>query len=211
MTETRQARRGSDARTDGKKWRCRLSVIPHHKYCERHVHRGRRICSRKHVEVDQTFLKSKSTATTSISSLKTTPNLQSHAKTNDDKVSINRQSLTIKKHSQGNTCNSLEFTSSTKSVLQHANDLGCGASSNDHKIGQSERCRRTDGKKWRCKKDVLPGLKYCVKHLHRGVKKDQKSNSCLSFTVGARYQQMGGNGNQSNDSGSSSEATTISM
>ncbi|KAJ0770031.1 putative transcription factor interactor and regulator C3H-WRC/GRF family [Helianthus annuus] len=165
-------------RTDGKRWRCKKDVLPDQKYCERHVHRGR-ICSRKPVEVvDKTFLESKSTAMTSISSPKTTPNIQSHAKTN--------------------ACN----------------DLGCWASSNDHKIGQSERCRRTDGKKWRCKKDVLPGLQYCVRHLHRGVKKvenGQSSNPCLSFPVGAWYQQMGGNGNQSNDSRSSSEATTISM
>ncbi|KAF5816783.1 putative transcription factor interactor and regulator C3H-WRC/GRF family [Helianthus annuus] len=187
-------------RTDGKRWRCKKDVLPNQKYCERHVHRGR-ICSRKPVEVvDKTFLESKSTAMTSISFPKTTPNLQSHAKTNETKVSIKNQSLKIKKHSMETACN--------------GNDLGCGASSNDHKIGQSERCRRTDGKKWRCKKDVLPGLQYCVRHLHRGVMKvenGQSSNPSLSFPVGARYQQMGGNGNQSNDSRSSSEATTISM
>ncbi|XP_009632013.1 growth-regulating factor 9-like [Nicotiana tabacum] len=30
------------------------------------------------------------------------------------------------------------------------------------------RCRRTDGKKWRCKRDVIPGQKYCGQHMHRG-------------------------------------------
>ncbi|KAL5215631.1 hypothetical protein ABZP36_007032 [Zizania latifolia] len=30
------------------------------------------------------------------------------------------------------------------------------------------RCRRTDGKKWRCSRDVLPGHKYCERHVHRG-------------------------------------------
>ncbi|KAL8114513.1 growth-regulating factor 12-like [Apium graveolens] len=31
------------------------------------------------------------------------------------------------------------------------------------------RCRRTDGKKWRCNKDVArPDQKYCKRHLHRG-------------------------------------------
>lgn len=33
------------------------------------------------------------------------------------------------------------------------------------------RCRRTDGKKWRCSKDALSGQKYCDKHMHRGIKK----------------------------------------
>ncbi|MCD7454085.1 hypothetical protein HAX54_023446 [Datura stramonium] len=30
------------------------------------------------------------------------------------------------------------------------------------------RCRRTDGKKWRCKRDLIPGQKYCGQHMHRG-------------------------------------------
>ncbi|KAL4592844.1 hypothetical protein LXL04_005850 [Taraxacum kok-saghyz] len=30
------------------------------------------------------------------------------------------------------------------------------------------RCKRTDGKKWRCSKEVVMGYKYCDKHLHRG-------------------------------------------
>ncbi|KAM7261178.1 hypothetical protein ACFE04_026653 [Oxalis oulophora] len=33
------------------------------------------------------------------------------------------------------------------------------------------RCRRTDGKKWRCSRDVVPTQKYCPKHMHRGAKR----------------------------------------
>ncbi|KAK4795217.1 hypothetical protein SAY86_013211 [Trapa natans] len=33
-------------RTDGKKWRCNKNVVPHHKYCERHVNRGQQRCRR---------------------------------------------------------------------------------------------------------------------------------------------------------------------
>ncbi|KAI3472307.1 hypothetical protein Pfo_030856, partial [Paulownia fortunei] len=40
---------GRCRRTDGRKWRCSKNVIPHQKYCERHMHRGRQ-SSRKHVE-----------------------------------------------------------------------------------------------------------------------------------------------------------------
>ncbi|KAE8661975.1 Growth-regulating factor 7 [Hibiscus syriacus] len=40
---------GRCKRTDGKKWRCSRDVVPDHKYCERHLHRGRPR-SRKHVE-----------------------------------------------------------------------------------------------------------------------------------------------------------------
>ncbi|KAL2516957.1 Copper chaperone for superoxide dismutase [Abeliophyllum distichum] len=30
------------------------------------------------------------------------------------------------------------------------------------------RCRRTDGKKWRCRKGAVTGHKYCKRHMHRG-------------------------------------------
>lgn len=33
---------------------------------------------------------------------------------------------------------------------------------------ETGRCRRTDGKLWRCRKDVVPGNKYCEGHMHRG-------------------------------------------
>jgi len=36
------------------------------------------------------------------------------------------------------------------------------------------RCRRTDGKKWRCAKEVVSNHKYCEKHLHRGRPRSRK-------------------------------------
>uniref|UniRef100_A0A6N2KDA6 Growth-regulating factor n=1 Tax=Salix viminalis TaxID=40686 RepID=A0A6N2KDA6_SALVM len=36
------------------------------------------------------------------------------------------------------------------------------------------RCRRTDGKKWRCSRDVVAGHKYCERHLHRGRNRSRK-------------------------------------
>uniref|UniRef100_A0A6N2L669 Growth-regulating factor n=1 Tax=Salix viminalis TaxID=40686 RepID=A0A6N2L669_SALVM len=36
------------------------------------------------------------------------------------------------------------------------------------------RCRRTDGKKWRCSKEVLPCQKYCDRHIHRGRQRSRK-------------------------------------
>ncbi|CAN8302009.1 unnamed protein product [Cochlearia groenlandica] len=36
------------------------------------------------------------------------------------------------------------------------------------------RCRRTDGKKWRCSKEVIFNHKYCEKHLHRGRPRSRK-------------------------------------
>ncbi|XP_075505997.1 growth-regulating factor 4-like [Primulina tabacum] len=51
------------------------------------------------------------------------------------------------------------------------------------------RCRRTDGKKWRCSKDAHPDSKYCDRHMHRGRNRSRKhvesqSNSqSLSTTI----------------------------
>ncbi|KAG8501058.1 hypothetical protein CXB51_003152 [Gossypium anomalum] len=36
------------------------------------------------------------------------------------------------------------------------------------------RCRRTDGKKWRCSRDVVAGRKYCERHVHRGRNRSRK-------------------------------------
>ncbi|XP_043691859.1 growth-regulating factor 3-like isoform X2 [Telopea speciosissima] len=36
------------------------------------------------------------------------------------------------------------------------------------------RCRRTDGKKWRCSRDVATGHKYCERHMHRGRNRSRK-------------------------------------
>ncbi|KAJ8561268.1 hypothetical protein K7X08_027458 [Anisodus acutangulus] len=36
------------------------------------------------------------------------------------------------------------------------------------------RCRRTDGKKWRCAKDAYPDSKYCERHMNRGRNRSRK-------------------------------------
>ncbi|XP_024996796.1 growth-regulating factor 8-like isoform X1 [Cynara cardunculus var. scolymus] len=36
------------------------------------------------------------------------------------------------------------------------------------------RCRRTDGKKWRCSKDVAPDQKYCERHAHKTRPRSRK-------------------------------------
>ncbi|KAF7153061.1 hypothetical protein RHSIM_Rhsim01G0161800 [Rhododendron simsii] len=60
---------------------------------------------------------------------------------------------------------------SPDSVLQV---VGCSSSCLNYRNDvetELQRCRRTDGKKWRCGADVVPNQKYCERHLHRGSKK----------------------------------------
>ncbi|KAI7751758.1 hypothetical protein M8C21_018243, partial [Ambrosia artemisiifolia] len=48
------------------------------------------------------------------------------------------------------------------------------------------RCRRTDGKKWRCSKEAYPDSKYCERHMHRGRNRSRKpvelNNNNISST-----------------------------
>uniref|UniRef100_A0A2N9HFA7 Growth-regulating factor n=1 Tax=Fagus sylvatica TaxID=28930 RepID=A0A2N9HFA7_FAGSY len=44
------------------------------------------------------------------------------------------------------------------------------------------RCRRTDGKKWRCSKEAFPDSKYCERHMHRGKNRSRKPVEILKTT-----------------------------
>ncbi|XP_038878902.1 growth-regulating factor 1 [Benincasa hispida] len=45
------------------------------------------------------------------------------------------------------------------------------------------RCRRTDGKKWRCSKEAYPDSKYCERHMHRGKNRSRKPVDVLKTTA----------------------------
>ncbi|XP_020584727.1 growth-regulating factor 1-like [Phalaenopsis equestris] len=49
--------------------------------------------------------------------------------------------------------------------------LGSSGRAEDPEPG---RCRRTDGKKWRCSRMACPDSKYCERHLHRGKNRLRK-------------------------------------
>ncbi|XP_078440638.1 growth-regulating factor 12-like isoform X1 [Wolffia australiana] len=42
------------------------------------------------------------------------------------------------------------------------------------------RCRRTDGKKWRCAKPAVLNQKYCERHMHRGRPRSRKLSENLA-------------------------------
>ncbi|XWS49012.1 hypothetical protein CRYUN_Cryun13aG0127000 [Craigia yunnanensis] len=55
--------------------------------------------------------------------------------------------------------------------------LGCGSLHLEYKNGldpEPGRCRRTDGKKWRCSKEAVPNHKYCERHVYRGRQRSRK-------------------------------------
>ncbi|KAI7752087.1 hypothetical protein M8C21_028204, partial [Ambrosia artemisiifolia] len=45
------------------------------------------------------------------------------------------------------------------------------------------RCRRTDGKKWRCSKDVAPDQKYCERHAHKTRARSRKPVEAQSQNI----------------------------
>ncbi|GLJ23824.1 hypothetical protein SUGI_0452130 [Cryptomeria japonica] len=73
------------------------------------------------------------------------------------------------------------------------------------------RCRRTDGKKWRCSRDVAPDQKYCERHMHRGRPRSRKlvegqigtSNSSSNSKTSSNYTATLGGHDSSSALGSS--------
>ncbi|CAE6153835.1 unnamed protein product [Arabidopsis arenosa] len=82
------------------------------------------------------------------------------------------------------------------------------------------RCRRTDGKKWRCSRDAVPDQKYCERHINRGrhrsrkpveVQSGQNQTAAAASKAVATPQQtvVTGNTNRSNARASSNRSLAI--
>ncbi|CAI0414096.1 unnamed protein product [Linum tenue] len=71
------------------------------------------------------------------------------------------------------------------------------------------RCRRTDGKKWRCSKEALPDQKYCDKHMHRGRHRSRSAKQVVLRPPPPPA--AGGGGCGSRSSGSSSSAGSCNV
>ncbi|KAF5443736.1 hypothetical protein F2P56_036271 [Juglans regia] len=117
--------------------------------------------------------------------------------------------LTMK--SNGNRVVSPGLGFSPKSVLQ---DQGCNSSCFGIRNGielEPGRCRRTDGKKWRCSRHTVPDRKYCVQHMHRGAKKRVASVPTASSSVAIHRASPSLSTNVPNEAGLSSLNTDLSI
>lgn len=60
---------------------------------------------------------------------------------------------------------------------------GCFQVGFDRKVDtEPGRCKRTDGKKWRCSKEAYPDSRYCERHMHRGKNRSRKPVEVTSST-----------------------------
>lgn len=291
---------GRCRRTDGKKWRCSRKTVPHQKYCERHMHRGRQR-SRKPVEASESDSPSKKIllnnpdrdvrctldvpTPTICGKIKTKSHLSCDFTTaipflpveaavpcpktvSDTRPKSVTETITGRMHGSSPiatscadatktirmvpasapnttaTCistvpsiNPTATASVSTNYIVHLKDVchmnfrencskshnntgkidpniqkiaspGLGFSPNsvlqvpvcssslcDSKINlelEPGRCRRTDGKKWRCRRDVIPNQKYCALHMHRGSKKHLKpfQNAPVLVPSAATYGTM---------------------
>ncbi|WCJ26652.1 growth-regulating factor 8 [Euphorbia peplus] len=69
-------------------------------------------------------------------------------------------------HSNSNT------SSPQSNVSKGSLELGISSSGNSDP--EPWRCKRTDGKKWRCSRDVAPDQKYCERHSHKSRPRSRK-------------------------------------
>ncbi|XP_027192248.1 growth-regulating factor 5-like isoform X2 [Cicer arietinum] len=70
---------------------------------------------------------------------------------------------------------SLDTSISSRIFPHHPIGWGCFEMGFGRKVDpEPGRCRRTDGKKWRCSKEAYPDSKYCERHMHRGRNRSRK-------------------------------------
>uniref|UniRef100_A0A2N9FDP3 Growth-regulating factor n=1 Tax=Fagus sylvatica TaxID=28930 RepID=A0A2N9FDP3_FAGSY len=70
---------------------------------------------------------------------------------------------------------SLDSSISSRLYPHHPIGWGCFEMGFGRKVDpEPGRCRRTDGKKWRCSKEAYPDSKYCERHMHRGRNRSRK-------------------------------------
>ncbi|OIT32768.1 PREDICTED: growth-regulating factor 1-like [Nicotiana attenuata] len=80
---------------------------------------------------------------------------------------------------------SLDSSLSSKLILHQPHHIGwnCFQMGFGKKIDpEPGRCRRTDGKKWRCSKEAYPDSKYCERHMHRGRNRSRKPVEIMTTT-----------------------------
>ncbi|XWS61516.1 hypothetical protein CRYUN_Cryun07bG0131800 [Craigia yunnanensis] len=65
----------------------------------------------------------------------------------------------------------IPLTRNPSNVIKGSLELGFSSNSSDP---EPWRCRRTDGKKWRCSRDVVPDQKYCERHSHKSRPRSRK-------------------------------------
>ncbi|KAE8696377.1 Germin-like protein 1 [Hibiscus syriacus] len=78
---------------------------------------------------------------------------------------------------------------------QHSNRVGLLSGwlwKKTEPVPEPRRCRRTDGKKWRCSKEAYPDSKYCERHMHRGRNRSRKpvevnASSSSSTSTGSTH------------------------
>ncbi|KMT00151.1 hypothetical protein BVRB_1g019700 isoform B [Beta vulgaris subsp. vulgaris] len=196
---------GRCRRTDGKKWRCHQSVIPNEKYCGKHMHRGSKR-SRKLVEASPNFRTpnfinlnrnnnlssdirphfpanlNKNGPTTVVMRAPAMTDKTAMSNDNDKQKNVSKHEIVAKEKTVViNLASGLDF--SPKSVLQNDPSMPCPKIENCKTNQETElRCKRTDGKKWRCKKEVLPDQKYCAQHINRGKVRLEKPSLGSSST-----------------------------
>ncbi|KAL4347484.1 hypothetical protein GQ457_17G022760 [Hibiscus cannabinus] len=65
----------------------------------------------------------------------------------------------------------IPITRKSSNAIKGSLELGFSSNNSDP---EPWRCRRTDGKKWRCSRDVAPDQKYCERHSHKSRPRSRK-------------------------------------
>ncbi|XP_020972727.1 uncharacterized protein LOC110269310 [Arachis ipaensis] len=161
-------------RTDGKKWRGNGVLFPNS---------ITKPCSKLHTSIASNTKSAVSIPTPKVTNFGNRTSVASDNRSSRDLCKKDNQikncvgySISVMSSGKGSVTNDSNCISagigfSPRSVLQVS---GCNSSHHNYTNStelEPGRCRRTEGKKWRCKSAVLPGQKYCTTHVHRGAKR----------------------------------------
>ncbi|KAD6454474.1 hypothetical protein E3N88_09180 [Mikania micrantha] len=100
------------------------------------------------------------------------------------------------------------FEALSARFLHHPTSVGYCSYNGKKFDPEPGRCKRTDGKKWRCSKEAHGESKYCERHMHRGRNRSRKPVESQSVSTAVlNMNMMNGSESGKNDSsaGSSSQ------
>ncbi|OMO78612.1 Peptidase M48, partial [Corchorus capsularis] len=104
---------------------------------------------------------------------KRSKNLPNASDKGEEKLSTGDNNITQRSSKSGTAVGNRPSSGvdiSPKSVLQVTGSNSSSVDKNEIEL-EPGRCRRTDGKKWRCSRAVIPDQKYCARHMNRGARK----------------------------------------
>ena len=178
-------------RTDGKRWRCMQPCVAGHNYCAKHVH----VKSRKQSASASVGAASAARQTANAPTGKAGEQAPSTANSAGRSKRSRSDSEARSGETETDAGGSAFNGGSPRTVLKRsgakATATSKARSASPCSTIEACRCRRTDGKNWRCSKDAVPGHNFCEKHLAHMARSHAKRRRSAAIAATAKVVEAG--------------------